>query len=64
VHCQLKWDAEGLRKKWWSQKASVQTAQVNFVDCPDEVMVYGLSADYWYVFSEPQWLLGVVVRLR
>jgi len=42
VDCQLKQDAEGLRKERWSQKASEQTARVNFGDCPDEVMVHGL----------------------
>jgi len=40
--CQLKRDAEDLRKERWSQKASAQTARVNFGDCPDEVVVYGL----------------------
>jgi len=40
--CQLKQNAEDLRKERWSQKASAQTARVNFGDCPDEVVVHSL----------------------
>jgi len=40
--CQLKQDAEQLRKERWSQKDSAQTAWVNFGDCPSEVVVHSL----------------------
>jgi len=40
--CQLKQDAERLRKEMWSQKVSAQTARVNFGDCLSEVVVHGL----------------------
>jgi len=40
--CQLTQDAERLRKERWSQKASAQTARVNFGDCPSEVVVHRL----------------------
>jgi len=40
--CRVKQEAERLKEERSPQRPSAQTAQVNFGDCPSEVVVHGL----------------------